>query len=135
MANLFKFSHLLNDYFQGLVAHLDLIEGVVVDLLQTKWKSFIRRTFFRQIMMFTCYFLLSSYAFVKRPNGLGPHCVPIANDTNTTALMDPLFVTMAMGNETFLPLQGDYFKIERQLNNACAKKKCALKKRALKNVR
>ena len=29
--------------FQHLVEHLDLIEGVVVDLLQTKWKSFISR--------------------------------------------------------------------------------------------
>jgi transient receptor potential cation channel subfamily V protein 5 len=28
--------------FGGLTEHLDLIEGVVVDLLQTKWKSFIK---------------------------------------------------------------------------------------------
>ena len=46
-----------NDNFQGRVAHLDLIEGVVVDLLQTKWKSFIKRTFFRQIFTFFIYFL------------------------------------------------------------------------------
>ena len=28
---------------QKLTEHLDLIEGVVVDLLQTKWKSFIKK--------------------------------------------------------------------------------------------
>ena len=86
------------------MAHLDLIEGVVVDLLLTKWKSFIKRTFFRQIFTFFIYFLISTYCFVKRPNGLGEHCVAMANQTNTTSLMDPLFVTMAMGNNgTFLP--------------------------------
>ena len=32
-------------FLQKLTEHLDLIEGVVVDLLQTKWKSFIKRRF------------------------------------------------------------------------------------------
>ena len=43
--------------FGEKVEHLDLIEGVVVDLLQTKWKSFIKRSYYRQLITFIVYFL------------------------------------------------------------------------------
>ena len=67
--------------------------------------------------MFFCYFLISTYCFVKRPNGIGEHCVPIANETNTTSLMDPLFVTASMENGTFLPMldPGDSLVTEASL--------------------
>ena len=46
--------------FGEKVEHLDLIEGVVVDLLQTKWKSFIKRSYYRQLITFIVYFLGSN---------------------------------------------------------------------------
>ena len=37
-------SFLIHKYFfQSKVEHLDLIEGIIVDILKTKWKSFISR--------------------------------------------------------------------------------------------
>ena len=54
--------------FGEKVEHLDLIEGVVVDLLQTKWKSFIKRSYYRQLITFVVYFLLSSFVFILRPS-------------------------------------------------------------------
>ena len=46
---------------------MDLIEGIVVNVLQTKWKSFIRRVFFKQMFIYFIYFLISIYVFVTRP--------------------------------------------------------------------
>jgi hypothetical protein len=66
---------------QKLTEHLDLIEGVVVDLLQTKWKSFIKRSFFRQLYAFTIFFLVSIYCFVTRPSAPVIKC-----DHNETGL-------------------------------------------------
>ena len=52
--------------FQDKLEHLDLIEGVVVDLLQTKWKSFIKKNFFIQMAMYSVYFVISLFVFVSR---------------------------------------------------------------------
>ncbi|XP_059093541.1 transient receptor potential cation channel subfamily V member 5-like isoform X2 [Tigriopus californicus] len=60
--------------FGDLTEHLDLIEGVVVDLLLTKWKSFIKASFFRQLYAFALYFLLSTSCFIFRPSQ--PEVVP-----------------------------------------------------------
>ena len=37
-----------------------------MDLLITKWKSFIKRSFFKQFFVFTLYFLISSALFITR---------------------------------------------------------------------
>ena len=52
--------------FQDKLEHLDLIEGVIVDLLQTKWKSFIKKNFFIQMAMYSVYFVISLFVFVSR---------------------------------------------------------------------
>ena len=76
---------LISFQFQDRLEHLDLIEGIVVDLLKTKWRCFIKQNFFNQIFRFTIYFLISLYCFVIRPVGTGTECVPIGNSTD---LMD-----------------------------------------------
>ena len=48
--------------------HLDLIEYVIVDLLQAKWTSYIKKSFFRQFFAFTIYFCFSTIAFTLRHN-------------------------------------------------------------------
>ncbi len=72
--------------FGPLIEHLDLIEGVVVDLLQTKWNSFIKKTFYRQIAMFTIFFLISTFCFVARPRTPKFRCVNNTLTTNASTL-------------------------------------------------
>ena len=60
------FSDFFYKTFQDKLEHLDLIEGVVVDLLQTKWKSFIKKNFFIQMAMYSVYFVISLFVFVSR---------------------------------------------------------------------
>ena len=64
------------------IEHLDLIEYVVVDLLRVKWNSFVRRSFYRQLLTFIFYFLLSTFCFVSR--GAMPDTSSQACDTNDT---------------------------------------------------
>merc|ERR1711884_222830 len=52
--------------FGPKLEHLDLIEYVIVDLLKVKWNSFVKRTFYTHLFIFTMYFLLSSCCFVMR---------------------------------------------------------------------
>ncbi|XP_039294206.1 transient receptor potential cation channel subfamily V member 5 [Nilaparvata lugens] len=60
--------------------HLDLMEGVLVDLLHAKWNAFVKFRFYRQFIMFFQYFLISCVCFILRP---GP---PEAHDgMNITA--------------------------------------------------
>ena len=84
--------------FQELLEHLDLIEGIIVDLLKTKWNSFIKKEFYRQIYTFTIYFFISTFCFVSRPMTPGITCVNASattvmttlNYTNGTTLMTPI---------------------------------------------
>ena len=74
--------------FGPLIEHLDLIEGIIVDLLQTKWKSFIKREFFRQLTIFALYFFMSSFCYITRPIVPKEMCVNATatffNGTNST---------------------------------------------------
>ena len=64
---------------------MDLIEGIVVDLLRVKWKTFIRGNFFRQIARFSVYFLISMFVFIVRPTGGGWECVSQARYVNNNS--------------------------------------------------
>lgn len=77
--------------FGPMIEHLDLIEGVIVDLLQTKWKSFIKKEFFRQLYTFTVFFLISTYVFVTRPQAQGVTCVNMTAVTNASTLSTATF--------------------------------------------
>ncbi|XP_058065420.1 transient receptor potential cation channel subfamily V member 5 [Anopheles bellator] len=51
--------------------HLDLLDGVLIDLLKTKWNTFVKDKFYRQFFMFFCYFCVSLIGFTLR-NGPPP---------------------------------------------------------------
>ncbi|XP_068237254.1 transient receptor potential cation channel subfamily V member 5 [Palaemon carinicauda] len=48
-------------------AHLDLMEGPIVDLLKTKWEAFVKNRFNHLFLVFLVYFLISMGAYVNRP--------------------------------------------------------------------
>nr|CAH7722831.1 unnamed protein product [Callosobruchus chinensis] len=62
--------------------HLELLDGVLIDLLHAKWNTFVKFKFYRQFFAFAFYFLISLVAFTLRP---GP---PVArhavNGTNSS---------------------------------------------------
>lgn len=59
------------------------MDGVIIDLLNAKWNTFVKFKFYRQFFTFAFYFLISLVAFTLRP---GPHLAnPVAkNSTNKT---------------------------------------------------
>ncbi|KAH0998764.1 hypothetical protein HUJ04_003276, partial [Dendroctonus ponderosae] len=63
--------------------HLELLDGVLVDLLNAKWNTFVKSKFYRQFFTFAFYFTVSLVAFTLRP---GPpiHTDSPKNSTNTT---------------------------------------------------
>lgn len=52
--------------------HLELLDGILIDLLKTKWNTFVKSRFYRQFYLFTSYFLVSLMSFLLRP---GPDTV------------------------------------------------------------
>merc|ERR1711884_854228 len=50
--------------FGPKLEHLDLIEYVIVDLLKVKWKTFVKREFFKQMAQFSVFFSLAITAFI-----------------------------------------------------------------------
>lgn len=50
---------------------MDLLEGVLIDLLKTKWNTFVKAKFYRQFYFFTIYFFISLFAFLLRPKAFG----------------------------------------------------------------
>lgn len=58
------------------------MDGVLIDLLNAKWNTFVKFKFYRQFFTFAFYFLISLVAFTLRP---GPPVVNKAtNGTNAT---------------------------------------------------
>ncbi|XP_039966978.1 transient receptor potential cation channel subfamily V member 5 [Bactrocera tryoni] len=53
--------------FGDKLEHLELLDGVVIDLLKTKWESFVKSRFYKQFYMFSFYFLFSLISFILRP--------------------------------------------------------------------
>lgn len=50
---------------------MDLLEGVLIDLLKTKWETFVKAKFYRQFYLFAVYFVISMAAFGLRPKAFG----------------------------------------------------------------
>lgn len=69
--------------------HLDLLEGVLIDLLKTKWETFVKAKFYRQFRIFAVYFLISLFAFGLRPKAYTEESEAGASSNSTS-----------MGNET-----------------------------------
>ncbi|XP_059151469.1 transient receptor potential cation channel subfamily V member 5-like [Physella acuta] len=51
----------------NLEGHLDMMDGVIVKLLQEKWKTFVSFRFYRRFFLFICYFICFVTAFALRP--------------------------------------------------------------------
>ncbi|EFN65752.1 Transient receptor potential cation channel subfamily V member 5 [Camponotus floridanus] len=62
--------------------HLELMDGVLIDLLNAKWNTFVKFRFYRQFILFYFYFVLSLISFTLRP---GPQTDENANDTLTNS--------------------------------------------------
>ncbi|XP_046567437.1 LOW QUALITY PROTEIN: transient receptor potential cation channel subfamily V member 5-like [Haliotis rubra] len=60
--------------------HLDMMDGLVVNLLKEKWKTFARFRFYRRFLCFGLYFLTFVVAFALRP---GKDLCAYANSTTT----------------------------------------------------
>ncbi|RZC32734.1 transient receptor potential cation channel subfamily V member 6 [Asbolus verrucosus] len=63
--------------------HLELMDGVLIDLLNAKWNTFVKFKFYKQFFTFAFYFLISLVAFTLRPGP--PHKdTKLGNSTNAT---------------------------------------------------
>nr|NP_648696.2 nanchung, isoform A [Drosophila melanogaster]AAF49752.2 nanchung, isoform A [Drosophila melanogaster]AAP57097.1 TRP channel protein nanchung [Drosophila melanogaster] len=73
--------------FGDKLEHLELLDGVVIDLLKTKWDTFCKSRFYKQFYMFALYFLISLFSFILRP---GPDAKDEDEDgaNSTTAKSD-----------------------------------------------
>ncbi|GAB0094010.1 transient receptor potential cation channel subfamily V member 5 [Sergentomyia squamirostris] len=47
--------------------HLELMDGVLIDLLKVKWNTFVKSRFYRQFYLFAVYFIFSFFSFILRP--------------------------------------------------------------------
>lgn len=67
--------------------HLELLDGILIDLLKTKWNTFVKSRFYRQFYLFASYFLISLVSFLLRP---GPGIEDEENmDGNKNGAIDP----------------------------------------------
>ncbi|GFV98698.1 transient receptor potential cation channel subfamily V member 5 [Trichonephila clavipes] len=53
------------------IDHLDMLSGLLADLLNAKWNKFVKFRFFRQFATFFVYFVVSLSCFVMRPGPMG----------------------------------------------------------------
>lgn len=67
---------------------------MLIDLLKTKWNTFVKFRFYRQFILFSCYFLISLVCFTLRPGG------PPDRTLNSTALNS----TTGLANDTSLSI-------------------------------
>lgn len=87
--------------------HLELLDGILIDLLKTKWNTFVKSRFYRQFYLFTSYFLVSLISFLLRP---GPNVSDSTDDdedsngsssNNKHISKDNNVSTVNNSNETF----------------------------------
>ncbi|XP_078037386.1 transient receptor potential cation channel subfamily V member nanchung [Augochlora pura] len=70
--------------------HLELMDGILIDLLNAKWNTFVKSRFYRQFFLFCFYFVLSLISFTLRP---GPSTVSDDVTTTTYAKTTESFVS------------------------------------------
>lgn len=92
--------------FGESTAHLDLLEGPVMDLLHAKWNTFVKFRFYRQFFTFLIYFLISINAFITRPiHKLAPSLLKPGNTTFNSTLFNNQS-NAEIANATLLAQQG-----------------------------
>ncbi|ESO92828.1 hypothetical protein LOTGIDRAFT_216486 [Lottia gigantea] len=90
--------------------HIDMMEGLVENLLREKWKTFIRYRFYRRFIVFSLYFLAFTAAFFLRPGK--DLCLIATNTTNINycdihaenRTMDPCYLLVPYRNEDIVRL-------------------------------
>lgn len=98
--------------FGDKLEHLDLLEGVMIDLLKVKWNTFVKDKFYRQFYKFTAYFFISLVGFTLRPMFSDEDDDEGANTTEITSTIQTI-------NQTFEPIDkavasGKYNVIQSQ---------------------
>lgn len=76
--------------------HLELMDGVLIDLLNAKWNTFVKAKFYKQFFLFAFYFLISLVCFTLRPGPLASK----ANANNTLAANTSLITQKINGLDT-----------------------------------
>lgn len=56
----------------------------MIDLLKTKWNSFVKAKFYRQFYFFSVYFFISLFAFLLRPRAIGDDDDESSGNRNST---------------------------------------------------
>ncbi|XP_069120807.1 transient receptor potential cation channel subfamily V member 5-like isoform X4 [Argopecten irradians] len=82
--------------------HLDMMDGVVVNLLKEKWKTFVRFRFYRRFAIFAVYFILFLVVFLLRPgDDMCPsRTVNVTGSENiTTVEKDPCYLLKVCSTE------------------------------------
>ncbi|KAF2896771.1 hypothetical protein ILUMI_09404 [Ignelater luminosus] len=64
--------------------HLELMDGVVIDLLNAKWNTFVKNKFYRQFYTFAFYFIISLICFTLRPGPPVKQQTVLSGKTNST---------------------------------------------------
>ncbi|KDR23153.1 Transient receptor potential cation channel subfamily V member 5, partial [Zootermopsis nevadensis] len=77
--------------------HLELMDGVLVDLLNAKWNAFVKFRFYRQFFLFLFYFLFSLVCFTLRPGPPPKQAPTTPPPLNKTAIN----ITASTPNSTF----------------------------------
>ena len=60
------------------------MDGVLIDLLNAKWNTFVKFKFYKQFFTFSFYFIISLIAFTLRPGPPPSKDFAHSNTTNTT---------------------------------------------------
>lgn len=94
--------------------HLDLLEGVLIDLLKTKWNSFVKDKFYRQFVVFFWYFCVSLVSFTLRR---GPMTVEDAEANRTATSVQLKNLTLSDYRNATTPLMADANEKIVQLNS------------------
>ncbi|BES93684.1 Transient receptor potential cation channel subfamily V member [Nesidiocoris tenuis] len=68
--------------------HLELMDGVLVDLLHAKWNAFVKNRFYRQFFLFFLYFLISLLCFTLRPGPPSANPVEDVSPSPSTNVTD-----------------------------------------------
>ncbi|XP_022322066.1 transient receptor potential cation channel subfamily V member 5-like isoform X6 [Crassostrea virginica] len=64
--------------------HLDMMDGLIVELLKDKWKTFVGHRFYRRFAIFFAYFIIFMFAFILRPGSdLCPATVSVSGNSTT----------------------------------------------------
>lgn len=76
------------------------MDGILVDLLNAKWNTFVKSRFYRQFFLFCFYFVLSLVSFTLRP---GPMVTPSASSPAVTSQTSVESPTTTPKSDQLLP--------------------------------